>query len=204
MADDIAITPGSGATVATDDVSGRHHQVVKIADGTDGSGTTVPGSAAKGLYVDPRGSTNRIQVASTGLTTATTAYTNGDQLGALIEFTNVARASGGGAVIQSATLLDKAKLVGGVDLFLFDRSVTAAADNAANAFSDADMLNCLGVLTFPGPRVSANNNIATAEMSGLAVVCNATSIFGALVTRSDHTFFGAVDDLVVSLTVLQD
>lgn len=33
MADDIAITPGTGATVATDEVGGKHYQLVKTAHG---------------------------------------------------------------------------------------------------------------------------------------------------------------------------
>lgn len=37
MADNVDITPGSGATVATDDVGGRHYQRVKLADGAEGS-----------------------------------------------------------------------------------------------------------------------------------------------------------------------
>lgn len=36
MADNIAITPGSGANVATDDVSGVHYQRVKLDGGGDG------------------------------------------------------------------------------------------------------------------------------------------------------------------------
>jgi len=37
MADNVAITPGSGATVRTDDISGVQIQVVKIALGADGA-----------------------------------------------------------------------------------------------------------------------------------------------------------------------
>jgi hypothetical protein len=38
MADNVDITPGSGATVATDQVpSGRHYQRMKLTDGTEGS-----------------------------------------------------------------------------------------------------------------------------------------------------------------------
>lgn len=47
MADDIAITPGSGATVATDEVSARHYQLIKPAFGADGAATMV--SATAGL-----------------------------------------------------------------------------------------------------------------------------------------------------------
>ena len=38
MADNIGISTGSGATVATDDVGGVHYQRMKLTDGADGSG----------------------------------------------------------------------------------------------------------------------------------------------------------------------
>ena len=37
MADNVAITAGTGTSVATDDVAGVHYQRVKITDGTDGA-----------------------------------------------------------------------------------------------------------------------------------------------------------------------
>ncbi len=37
MADNVDITPGAGATVATDEISGRHFQRVKLTDGAEGS-----------------------------------------------------------------------------------------------------------------------------------------------------------------------
>ncbi len=37
MADNVDITPGAGATVATDEVGGRHYQRMKLTDGVDGS-----------------------------------------------------------------------------------------------------------------------------------------------------------------------
>jgi len=54
MADNIAITPGSGATVRTDDIDGVHYQVVKLAWGDDGTAsftataTPLPTTAATG------------------------------------------------------------------------------------------------------------------------------------------------------------
>ena len=39
MADNVDITPGSGATVATDDAGGVQYQRVKVAHGADGSAT---------------------------------------------------------------------------------------------------------------------------------------------------------------------
>ena len=37
MADNVDITPGAGATVATDEVGGHHYQRMKLTDGAEGS-----------------------------------------------------------------------------------------------------------------------------------------------------------------------
>lgn len=41
MADNVAITAGSGTTIATDDVTGVHYQYIKLADGTLNSSQVV-------------------------------------------------------------------------------------------------------------------------------------------------------------------
>lgn len=41
MSDNVAITPGSGATIATDNVGARHFQLVKLAFGADGAAALV-------------------------------------------------------------------------------------------------------------------------------------------------------------------
>lgn len=145
-----------------------------------------------------------VVVASGGLTTSVTAYTAGDVLGTEFTFT-VARASGRGCVITSAMLVDKAKITGACDLYLFDRASTPAADNAANSWADADAINGLGRIGFETPVASALNSTAVA-VTGLPLVVlgnSSTDIKGTLVTRTAHTFFGAVGDLVVVLGVEQ-
>ncbi len=52
MADNVAITAGSGTSVATDDVAGIHFQRVKLVDGAADSAAAIPGDAANGLDVD--------------------------------------------------------------------------------------------------------------------------------------------------------
>lgn len=52
MADNVAITAGSGTSVATDDVAGIHFQRVKLVDGTADSAAAIPGDATNGLDVD--------------------------------------------------------------------------------------------------------------------------------------------------------
>lgn len=53
MADNVAITAGSGTTIATDQLTGGEHvQKVKLLDGTADSGTAIAGDATYGLDVD--------------------------------------------------------------------------------------------------------------------------------------------------------
>lgn len=139
---------------------------------------------------------------SSSLTTASTAYIDGDQLGAIISF-NIGSTN---AIILSAVLTDKSNIVGAVDAFIFDRSVTLASDNAAGPnVSDADSLFTLGVINFPYPIAAGSNRISSIDSLGIGVVANAsTTIYVALVTRSGHTFFGAATDLQVRLTYTKD
>lgn len=53
MADGVAITAGSGTTIATDDTGATGHvQLFKLAISTDGSPTLVPATTANGILVD--------------------------------------------------------------------------------------------------------------------------------------------------------
>ncbi len=65
------------------------------------------------------------------------------------------------------------------------------------------MLFCLGVVSFTVPQGGTGNSIVETA-PGLGISCNATSLFGALVTRAAHTFFGAATNLAVRLHILQD
>lgn len=68
MADNLGINTGSGATVATDDIGGVHHQLVKIEFGQPDSATpvssanplptTMPATGVGALTAVPAGSTN--------------------------------------------------------------------------------------------------------------------------------------------------
>lgn len=52
MADNLGFTPGTGSTIATDDVAGSHFQRVKLTDGTPDSSQFIAGDSANGLDVD--------------------------------------------------------------------------------------------------------------------------------------------------------
>lgn len=138
-----------------------------------------------------------ISTASSGLTTATTAYTDGDILGAEMQFDMGTNTYG---IVLGAQVVDKADITGAVDLFLFDRSVTFGTDNAAPSISDADALFSLGYIELPYPKDLGGVRVSSIDSLSLPVKANASGIiYGRLVTRSGHTFFGAATDIQVNL-----
>lgn len=143
-----------------------------------------------------------ISATSTGLTTATTAYTDGDILGAEMSWdmgTNTY------AFITGAVLHDAADIIGAVDLLISDRSVTFGSDNGTPSISDADNLFLLPPLQFPYPIDLGGNRLAAVDSLALPVKANASGIiYGRLITRSGHTFFGAVGNLQVDLYFSND
>lgn len=202
MADGVAITAGSGTTIATDDCGASGHaQILKLAVSTDGAATLV-GADTSGLYVRPAAFTTRLTATSSGLTTATTAYVAGDQLGAQLSFANAVRVSGGTGIIRGVRLLDKADVTGNVDVLFFRSSVTPAADNAAAAWSDSDMDSWIGTVNLS--MIDYGNNRGGVSACYLPFDCSATTLYACMVTRTGHTFFGAATDLVLALYIQQD
>lgn len=143
----------------------------------------------------------RISVQSGGLTTATTAYSAGDQVGTQFEFTNAAASSGGSGLITGIELISAADITGPYDIVFSDQSITLAGDNAAWAISDADALKLVALVQLSGAYDIGNNRIAQAHNLAIPYVCNVTSLFASLITRAGHTFFGATTDLQVILYV---
>lgn len=85
MADDIAISPGAGAVVATDESGGRHFQLVKPCFGVDGAATMVSSAAPLPVVLTP--SANEADTASVAAvagsaTVVTLLAANANRLGA--------------------------------------------------------------------------------------------------------------------------
>lgn len=74
MADNIAVTPGTGATVAADEIGGVLFQRVKIAVGADGSATDVSSSnpVPSKILMAP-GTARQLTTSGTSANTALTA-----------------------------------------------------------------------------------------------------------------------------------
>jgi hypothetical protein len=161
----------------------------------------VAGTAEIGAVVS-RKDLQRISVASGGLTTATTAYSAGDQMGTQFTFANAARASGGTGTIVGVILISAADIIGAVDVVITRASVTLAADNAAYAISDADALNVVALVPLTGAFDIGNNRIAQAFNLAIPYDCSGgTTLYAGLITRFAHTFFAAVTDLQLILLV---
>lgn len=231
MADNVAITAGSGTTIATDDVSGVHYQKVKLYGSTDGTEVVLSraedaahtdgdhgllalgvrnytGAGTDGDYsafsvsaegnqiVEPRSRMVRTSVASGGLTTATTAYSAGDQVGTQFTITGASRANGGFGYITGVHLIDASNIIGAYDVVFFRASVTPASDNAAFAISDADALELTAYVQLTGAFNMTNNRVAMAQNIRIPYETGSgTSLYALLTTRSGHTFFGATTAL---------
>lgn len=158
-----------------------------------------------GLAVAPRSNVIRISLTPT---ISTGIYASGDSLGSLLTFANAARISGGSGTLLGITVIDKTQAQrAAIDFLFFDRTLTVAADNAAVATSDADMANCLGLVT-AGPYNTAwagtpLNSISTLFNIGMPFVLNGTDLFAVAIVRATPTYT-ATSDLIFNLTILRD
>jgi hypothetical protein len=81
MVDDVDITAGSGTTIATDDVSGSHYQLVKLADGTpDSSAVVAADSTLNALQTKPRRIMNKTSATGSAAIAATHTATGWEEV----------------------------------------------------------------------------------------------------------------------------
>jgi hypothetical protein len=206
VADTVQITAGSGTVVGTDEVTiggtAQHLQRVKLFDGTDGGTDAIPGTAARGLQVDPRSKVVRLSATPV---ISTTAYSLKDAVGGLMTFANAVRSSGGSCILEGLELVDKDQELADLELLLFDRTITAPTDNAVFNPSDTEAGYCIAnILISRGYYADLSTN-AVATMSGIGkrLTLNGTDLSGVLVARGTPTY-SSTSDLVLSLNLLQD
>jgi len=224
MADNVAITAGSGTNIAADDISSVLYQRVKMTIGGDGTNTgdlagrQVSGATDVAAYFDPRPYRSIFSI--TPAISSSPAYSTGDCLGAVNTVANAARVSGGGGVIQSITVLDKTQAQrSAFDILLFNSSITATTDNAAFAGSDADMAKCVGIISvlttdyntaFAGTPLNSvafkPNTITATYPQSMAIPYNCsggTSLYVQFVVRGTPTYTSTTD-LIVQLNCILD
>ena len=127
----------------------------------------------------------------------------GDALGGLLTFVNAASVYKGDGRITKVVIVDDAAQAGVIDLWLYDRTFTATADNAAWDPTDADNQHCIGVIHILaadyGP--GADNTVASVDCDfAFTLVAGGTSLFGQLCLIGGKTYV-AVDDITVKITV---
>lgn len=145
----------------------------------------------------------------------TAAYATGDLIGGKLTFNDALLNIGGSGVLHSlavaslATQTDK-----NLELVLFSENPasTTFTDQAAFDIADADLPKVIGCIPLDGTdHYFAFADNAVYVRSGLGIVVKAnphisspdTTIYGALLARSDPTFASAAD-VTVTLHILQD
>lgn len=146
-----------------------------------------------------------VVVTTTSLTIATTAYTAGDMVGTELTLTGMAAANGGGGVIVGIQVQDSAKVVGALDLRLFNAASTPAADNAANSWSDANSRLQVVGYQVAAPVASALNGIGYTGNLQLPYHCagGTTSLFLNVITLAGNAIFAANTDLQYTFEIWQ-
>jgi len=149
-------------------------------------------------------STDGITISQTPTVTAG-VYVAADNVGGLLTFANAARVTGGGGVIKNIVIVDDASQSVQLELWLFNQTFTAGADNAAWTPVEAELHNLVAVITTADGAYytgGATGTVCVVEVSQRYDVVG-TSLFGRLVTRGAPTFV-ATDDVTVIIGLLQD
>jgi hypothetical protein len=133
------------------------------------------------------------------------AYAANDAVGGLLTFALVGRqVSEGGSVLIDVLIVDDAGQDAELELWLFNQTFTAMADNAAWAPAEADLENCIAVVSTSGStwRAAGTPSVINIECTRRIDLAG-TSLFGQLVTRGTPTY-AATDDITVKIKLLQD
>lgn len=138
MADNVAITAGSGTNIAADDVSSVFYQKVKLDVGGDGA--TLPVSAtANAIPVKALD-----DVITIDATVDTNALADGDVAFATQEVAGFSTAADITSILQSVTVIDPDDQGIGIDLIFFSGNTTLGTENSAPDIDDTEVLTVIG------------------------------------------------------------
>lgn len=136
----------------------------------------------------------------------TAAYGSGDQIGTLMTFRDAVFNGSGAAFLVGWEIFDAAQQDAALYLWLYDRSVTLAADNAAFALADADAVHVID-------RLATGTYVAVGSTSGFyrtwlttpipLVPFSHNSIFASLQSNASTPDYVAATDLTVKLMIAQ-
>jgi hypothetical protein len=151
------------------------------------------------------------QIISVAPTITAGAYALGQAVGGRMQF---ARASNGAGVepitasgfIEALRVIDRSLQLAPLELWLFDQTFTAMADQATWNPSDADLDNCVGVIAVNTEHWFRANTQGVALVNEIElpyVTVGGDSLYGQLVCRGTPTF-ASVAAIRVRLSVRKD
>lgn len=223
MADNVAITAGSGTTIAADDVGSALHQRVKLSLGADGSATDALGGAgavdagvqrvtlasddpavASLSVLDDWDSNDACKITTRGKyvdvtlgSLETSALADGDVMCSTTEVTGAFSVNDGTGVIQSIQVLDEDDEGIAFDLVFLSANQSLGTANSAPSISDANARDILGRV-----RVNASDYI---DIGG-AKMATLTGIGLGVKSGSgvDDMWVGAIARAAVTYTAATD
>lgn len=216
--------PPTGLPIAADDIGGNLHQRVKLSLGADGTavdavgGTGVDSTGVQRVSLAtniplPAGETHVGEVSTpfdtvsvTPTISATPAYTSGDAVGGKQTIAAACRVSGGDALLQSLTIIDKANQKQPLTLLFFDSDPSAATitDNAAFVFS-TDISKLIGKVNVLAADYETVDSIGIAVLANLGLQLKASgssSLYVAVVTTGTPDF-ASTSDLIFRYSFAQ-
>jgi len=138
MADNVAITAGTGTSIAADDVSSVYYQKVKLDVGGDGA--TLPVSAtANAIPVKALD-----DVITIDATPSTDALAEGDVAFATQEVAGFSTAADITSILQSVTISCVDDQAIGIDLIFFNANTSLGTENSAPDIDDTEVLTVIG------------------------------------------------------------
>lgn len=138
MADNVAITAGTGTAIAADDVSSVYYQKIKLDVGGDGA--TLPVSAtANAIPVKALD-----DVITIDATPDTNALAEGDVAFATQEVANFSTGANITSILQSVTVIDVDDQGIGIDLIFFNDNTTLGTENSAPDIDDTEAQTIIG------------------------------------------------------------
>jgi hypothetical protein len=138
MADNVAITAGTGTSIAADDVSSVFYQKVKLDVGGDGA--TLPVSAtANAIPVKALD-----DVITIDCTVDTNALAEGDVAFDTQEVANFSTGADITSILQSIVVQDTSDQGIGIDLIFFNAATSLGTENSAPDIDDTEVLTVIG------------------------------------------------------------